>query len=277
MTTYAVPKRLGPLPTGGAGFLTATTQTAKRTILQYGRTPQLLVMPIVTGVLFMVVFRYVLGGAIHTGVGHGYVDFLVPGFLAQTVMWSAMGVAAGVAEDSNSGVHDRLRSLPVPRAAPVIGRSLADLAINLPGLGVIAGLGFATGFRAHGSAGAVTAGFGLIALELYAAIWLFIAFGLVARNAQAAQGLAGVIVLPFAFVSAAFVPVNSMPSWLRAFAAHQPFTVVINAVRSLMLGGTGAAGVGHTTSYWVGFSLLWLAGIAVVSGGLAVFQFSRAR
>lgn len=275
MTTYAIEERPGSLPVSGAGFITATTQTAKRTILQYGRTPQLLVMPILTGVLFMVVFRYVLGGAIHTGTSHRYVDFLVPGFLVQTVMWSAMGVAAGVAEDSNAGVHDRLRSLPIPRAAPVVGRSLADLAINLPGLGVIAGLGFATGFRTHGSAGSVVGGFGLIALELYAAIWLFIAFGLVARNAQAAQGLAGVIVLPFAFVSAAFVPVDSMPSWLRAFAAHQPFTVIINAVRSLMLGGTGPAGVGHTTTYWVVLSLLWSAGSAAVAGMLAVARFSR--
>ncbi|MDQ1541913.1 MAG: type transport system permease protein, partial [Actinomycetota bacterium] len=114
----------------GAGFLTATTQTARRTLLQFARTPQLLVMPPIMSVLFMVIFRYVFGGAINPGGYTDYVDFLVPGFLAQSFLWNMMNIPAGVAEDSTSGVYDRLRSLPIPRAAAMAGRSLADTLLN---------------------------------------------------------------------------------------------------------------------------------------------------
>jgi ABC-2 type transport system permease protein len=106
---------------------------------------------------------------------------------------------------------------------------------------------------------------------------LFIALGLVSGNAQAAQALSSLIVVPLSFVSGAFVPIGSMPGWMQAFAAHQPVTVIINAVRSLMLGGTHAAGIGHSTTYWVLLSLVWCAGILAVFGAIAVTRFSRTR
>jgi ABC-2 type transport system permease protein len=275
MTTLTTQGRVAPpLGEGGAGFLTATGQTAKRTLLQYRRTPQLLLLPTLTGIAFLFCFRYVLGGAIQTGGGK-YVDFLMPGFLAQIVLWTALNIAAGVGQDATSGVHDRLRSLPIPRVAAVVGRSLADSALNIFALTVIAGLGFAIGFRAHAGAPSVLGAFALMVAEGYACTWVFIAFGLIAGNAQAAQGLASVIVVLFTFVSGAFVPVDSMPAWLRGFAAHQPVTVFINGVRSLMLGGTGAAGAGHSTTYWVLLSLLWCAAILLAFGAVAVVRFSR--
>src|SRR6516165_6299959 len=108
----------------GAGFVTTTRQTARRTGLQYLRTPQLLVLPAIMGALFLFIFRYVFGGAISAGSGVDYVDFLVP-----VILWTGMNAPAGVAEDAASGVHDRLRSLPIPRAAAVAGRSVADTAM----------------------------------------------------------------------------------------------------------------------------------------------------
>lgn len=275
MTTFTAQRPLEPrFGEGGAGFLIATEQTAKRTLLQYGRSPQLLLMPTLTGAAFLFCFRYVFGGAIQTGSGR-YISFLMPGFLAQTVLWTALNIAPGVAQDATSGVHDRLRSLPIPRAAAIAGRSLADSALNLLSLAIIAGLGFAIGFRVDAGAASVLAAFALIAAEVYAFTWVFIAFGVVAGNAQAAQGLASLVVLPLAFVSGAFVPVASMPGWLREFAAHQPVTVFINAVRSLMLDGTGPAGVGHSTTYWVTLSLLWCVAILLAFGAVAVVRFSR--
>lgn len=261
----------------GASFLTATTQSARRIGLAYVRTPQLLVMPPVMGASFLLVFRYIFGGALHTGGSVDYVEFLVPGFLVAGVVWTAMNIPAGVAEDAASGVHDRLRSLPIPRAAVMAGRSLADMTLNIVALAISALLGFAVGFRAHAGPAAMVAGFSLILAAIYAFTWAFISLGLVAANAQAAQALASLVALPFAFVSGAFVPVDSMPDSVQWFAANQPVTVIANAVRSLMLGGTHAAGVSHGTGHWALLSLLWCAGIIAVFGTIAVIRFGRSR
>jgi ABC transporter DrrB family efflux protein len=261
----------------GAGFRTATGQTARRTMLQYLRTPQLLLMPPILGALFLFIFRYIFGGAISTGTEVDYVDFLVSGFLVQTVLWTAMNIPAGVAEDASSGVYDRLRSLPIPRAAVMAGRSLADTALNAWAITATALLGVAVGFRTHADPVSIVVAFAVILAAIYAFTWVFISLGLVARNAQAAQAMATLIVVPPTFVSNAFVPIDSMPGWMQDFAANQPVSVIINAVRSLMLGGTDAAGVGHSTAYWVVLSLAWCAGIVVVFSGLAVARFARTR
>lgn len=275
----STPERIAPAPSpdGGASFLTTTAQTARRTLLQFLRTPQLLIMPPVMSAFFLLIFRYIFGGAIQTGSSVSYVDFLVPGFLAQTVLWNGMNIPAGVAEDSSSGVYDRLRSLPIPRSAVMAGRALADTALNIWGMAVTALLGFAVGFRTHAGIASVIAGFAIILAVIYAFCWLFISLGLISGSAQGAQALGSLLVVPLSFVSSAFVPLKSMPGWMQAFASHQPVTAVINAVRSLMLGGTHAAGVGHTTTYWVLLSLIWCAGIVAVFGTMAVARFSRTR
>lgn len=260
-----------------AGFLTATTQAARRTALQYLRTPQLVVLPTVTGALFLLVFRYILGGAIQTGRAVDYVAFLIPGFLATVVLWTGMNAPAGIAEDAASGVHDRFRSLPIPRAAVMAGRSLADGALSSWVLLVATLLSFAVGFRTSASVGSVALAFGVMLAATFAFTWMFIALGLLAGNAQAAQGIASLLVIPLTFASGAYVPVHSMPGWMQPFAANQPVTVMINAVRSLMLGGADVAGVGHTTTYWVVLALVWLAGIFAVSCSFAVARFSRTR
>lgn len=265
------------VPQTGARFVTATVQTARRTFLQYLRTPQLLVLPTIIGAMFLFIFRYVFGGAIDAGHGVDYVDFLIPGFLLTTILWTGMNAPAGVAEDAASGVHDRFRSLPISRAAVVAGRSLADGALTSWTLLVNAALGFAVGFRTHGDAAAVVAAFAVMLVATYVFSWVFLSVGLLGGNAQAAQGMSTLIVVPFTFLSSAYVPVASMPGWMQPFAANQPITAMINAVRSLMLGGAQTAGVGHTTTYWVALSLVWCAGILAVSFGFAVARFARTR
>jgi ABC-2 type transport system permease protein len=264
-------------PEPGAAFTTTTVQSARRTFLQYLRTPQLLVLPTIIGAMFLFIFRYVFGGAIDAGNGVDYVDFLVPGFLLTTILWTGMNAPAGVAEDAASGVHDRFRSLPIPRTAVVAGRSLADGALVSWTLLVNAVLGFAVGFRTHGGIAAAVGAFVVMLVATYVFSWVFLTLGLVGGNAQAAQGMSTLLVVPFTFLSSAYVPVDSMPGWLQPFAEHQPITVMINAVRSLMLGSTEAAGVGHTTGYWVVFSLVWCAGILAVFSTLAVHRFARTR
>jgi ABC-2 type transport system permease protein len=282
MTTLTAPARDAVSPpstssTSGAGFVTAATQSSRRTILQFLRTPQLLIMGTVQGALFLFMFRYIFGGAIDPGGGVDYVDFLIPGFLVTMILWIGMESPAGVAEDAASGVHDRLRSLPIPRAAVMIGRSLADTAFTAWGMLVATALAFAVGFRLDADLASVALAVALILVATYSFMWVFITIGLVSRSAQAAQAMATLFVIPLAFVSSAYVPADSLPSWMQPVAENQPFSVITNAVRSLTLGGTDAAGVGHTTAYWVALSLAWCAGILVVFGSLAVRRFARRR
>ena len=271
---------ISPAPEGtpvhGAGFVTATLTTCRRTVLQFFRTPSLLMMGSIQGALFLFMFRYVFGGAIDTRGALSYVDWLVPGFLVTVILWSGMSAAGGVAEDSATGVYDRLRSLPIPRASVMAGRSLADGALVGWGILVTAVIGLLIGFRAHGSIGGIVLAFVLMLVAGYAFTWVFITMGLVSGNAQAAQGMS-MLVVPFSFISNANVPVSSMPGWMQPFAANQPVSVVINAVRSLMQGGTDVVGIGHTTAYWIALSLVWCAGIMLVFGALATARFSKLR
>jgi ABC-2 type transport system permease protein len=261
----------------GAGFVTAASQSARRTGLQYLRTPALLVLPMIMSGLFMFVFRYVFGGAIDSGTSFDYVDYLVPGFLVGTVLWTAMNIPSGVAEDAAQGVYDRFRSLPIPRTAVPAGRSLADAGLIVVTLALTGALGVAFGFRTHADAGAVLAAAGLFVVIAYAFTWVFIGIGLAAGKAQVAQGLSSLVVVPLTFVSNAYVPVDSMPSWMEPFAANQPLSVMNNAVRSLLLGDADAAGLGHTTGHWVLLTLVWCTGIAAVCSLFAVARFARQR
>jgi ABC-2 type transport system permease protein len=234
-------------------------------------------MGTVQGALFLFMFRYVFGGAIRTGGALTYVDFLVPGFLVTIILWTGMGSSAGVAEDSSSGVYDRMRSLPIPRSAVMVGRSLADITLVAWGMLVTGALGFALGFRAHGGIGRTVAAFALMLVAGYTFTWVFITIGLIAGNAQAAQGMS-MLVIPFSFISSANVPIRSMPGWMQPFAANQPVSVIINAVRCLMQGGPKVVGgIGHTTTYWVVLALIWSAVILVVFSTLATSRFSRTK
>jgi ABC-2 type transport system permease protein len=183
------------------------------------------------------------------------------------VLFVGMGTAAGVAEDLEQGFVDRLRSLPIPRASVLSGRAVADTGIQAWSLAITVAIGFAVGFRLHGSVGAGLAAFGLCVVFGFAFSWLFVIIGLVAGNAQAAQGMS-LLVFPFTFVSSAYVPTGSMPGWLQAFARHQPITPMVDAVRALCLGQPA----GHD----VAVALLWSVGLVAVLAPIAVARFRRA-
>jgi ABC-type multidrug transport system permease subunit len=154
------------------------------------------------------------------------------------------------------------------------GRSMADGTLVAWGIFVTAIIGVLVGWRPDGSAVDIALGVVLMLVAGYAFTWVFITIGLVSGNAQAAQGMS-MLVIPFSFISSANVPVSTMPGWMQPFAANQPVSVIINAVRSLMVGGTETLGIGHTTAYWVVLSLVWCAGIFAVFGLLAVRRFSK--
>ena len=256
-----------------ASLLSSSTVIARRTFLKFIRTPQLVVVGTVQGAMFLLIFRYVFGGAIRSG-GISYVNFLVPGFITTGIIWQGMMSAAGIAEDHDQGFFDRLRSLPIPRASVLTGRALADTATQVWGLSIMTAIGFAIGFRLGGSVAAGILAFVLIIFFSFAFEWVFITLGLFAGNAQAAQGMS-LMLIPFTFVSSAFVPVNSMPGPLRAVAAHQPVTYMIDAVRTLVLGARAEAPLGHTAGFFVVRSLLWSAGLVAVFGTIAVTRYRK--
>lgn len=258
----------------GASLWVSSLVVAGRMVRKFARTPQLIVFTTVQSALFLLMFRFAFGGAIGTGGSLSYVNFLVPGFIASSILWSGMGAATGVAEDVEHGFVDRLRSLPIPRAAVLIGRSLADAALLVWALAVAAVLGFAVGFRVTGSIGDALAAFGLCLVFGFAFEWVFIVIGLVSGTARAAQSM-GLLVTPLVFLSSAYVPVKSMPAGVRQFSEIQPLTPMVNAVRGLATGAHGQALLDHGTSYYVGLSLAWAAAIFVVFGLLAVLRFGR--
>ncbi len=145
----------------GARLWVSSFLVAGRMVRKFARTPQLIAFTAIQSALFLLMFRFAFGGAIRTGGSLSYINFLVPGFIATTVLWAGMGAAVGVAEDIEHGFIDRLRSLPIPRAAVLIGRSLADTALLVWGLAIAAVFGFAVGFRLHGSVSGALAAFGL--------------------------------------------------------------------------------------------------------------------
>lgn len=258
----------------GAGLWVSSLLVAGRTVRKFARTPQLIVFTAIQSALFLLMFRFAFGGAISTGGHLPYVSFLVPGFITTTVLWSGMGAATGVAEDVEHGFVDRLRSLPIPRAAVLIGRSLADTALIIWGLAIAAVFGFAVGFRLHGSVSGALAAFGLCVVFGFAFEWIFIVAGLVGGTAQAAQQIS-LMITPLVFLSSAYVPVKGMPAGVRQFSEFQPVSPMVDAVRGLTTGTRGQALLEHSTGYYVGRSLIWAAAIFVVFGLLAVLRFAR--
>jgi ABC transporter DrrB family efflux protein len=260
-------------PASGANVLATISTVAGRSVRRYMRTPQLLMSSIVGVATFMVLFRYIFGGSIHLQ-SVPYVEFMVPGFVLTSVLIAGTGIAVGIAEHRELGSFDRLRSLPVSRVALASGQALGETAIVAWGVAFTAALGFAFGFRFHGSVGQALFAYVLCVICGFAFVWIFVGMGLAAKNGQSAQGMS-MAVYPLLFVSSAYVPAHNLPGWMQPIADHQPITIMSNAVRSLALGSPRAAGLSHSTAYWVVLSLAWVAGLVVVFAPLVLRGYSK--
>lgn len=245
-------------------MLVATLQITKRTLRKYFRTPGLFIMGMVQASLFLFSFRYVFGGAVHIG-GAAYAQFLVPGYVASIVLFTGGGIAVDVAEDRVQGFTDRLRSLPISRSALVTGRTVADSCTNSWSILFTVAVGFAFGFRLPAGVGDGFAALGLCLAYGVVFTSLFIVIGLVAPTPQAAQGMS-MIAFVLAFFSSTYVPVDTMPGWLQTFAAHQPVTPMVNAVRNLLVGTTSD----------LGLALAWSIGVVAVFAPIATMRYRRA-
>jgi ABC transporter DrrB family efflux protein len=248
------------------GLMDMSTLT-RRDILVWARNPAFLVFAIVQPVMFVLLFRYVFGGAINVNVPGGYVNFLMPGIIAQSAAFASFGTAIALARQIQRGVIDRFRSMPMARSGVLLGRLLADTIRLTITVLVILVVGYAVGFRFEN--GVVPAILMIIlGIVFGVSICTISAYvGLAIRDEESVGSFGLIWLFPLTFVSAAFVPVSSMPGWLQAFAKNQPVTIVIDEMRALALGGPLAL---HG---WQ--SALWLAGIFGVFVPLAVRAYRR--
>jgi ABC transporter DrrB family efflux protein len=243
-----------------------------RYLLHWIRLPQGIVFTTIQPVMFVLLFRYVFGGAIHPP-GVNYVNFLMPGIIMQTAAFGSVGTAIGLAEDVSRGMIDRFRSMPMAHAAVLVGRIGADTLRNVFVVGLMVGVGYAVGFRfTNGAWLAIAMVFLAVAVGVsfsFISAWI----GLVLKDSESVQSFGLIWMFPLTFASSAFVPVATMPTGLRQFAEYQPVTAFVNALRDLAL---GSAVTGRSTGHDVLVSVAWVVGITIVFLPLAVRSYRRA-
>lgn len=240
----------------------------RRNLLVWRRTPTFVAFTLVQPIIFVLLFRFVFGGAIQVVSAGGYVDYLMPGIIAQTAGFASAPTAVALARGLSRGAIDRFRSMPMARSAYLGGRLLADTLRMFVALLVILLVGVGVGFRFHNGLGPAVAMIGLGVLFGLAMCCVSAFIGLTLKDEESVQGFGLIWLFPLTFVSSVFVPLASMPGWLQAFARHQPVTLVVDAMRGLALGGP------VTAVLWK--ALVWLIGIVLVFVPLAVRAYRRA-
>lgn len=252
-----------------AGFMWAVSDywvMTKRSIMHIVRSLDQVMSLLLFPIMFMLLNRYVLGGAINTG-DVTYVNYLFAGILVQTLAFGANYTTINLAVDLKEGIVDRFRSLPMASSSLLVGHITSDLVRNIISGAVIIAVGFAVGFRPTASAKDWMWVVILGLLFSLAISWLSAILGLIVKSLEAAQWIGFVVIFPLTFISSAFVPTDTMPPVLQAFAENQPLTQVINAMRALLVGTPmGDAG-------WL--SVVWCVGIIAVSAPLAVWMFKN--
>jgi ABC transporter DrrB family efflux protein len=244
-----------------------TLVLAKRSLLRIPRQPDLLVSFTIQPIMFVLLFVYVFGGAIETPGFDDYTDFLMPGIIVQSMVFGGFVTALGLAEDLKKGLIDRFRSLPMFGPAVLTGRILADVGTNAIQLAIMLAVGVAVGFRFSGPWAEILAGIALLFLIGYAFSWVFAFIGLTASSPEAANAFGFTILFPVTFISSAFVPTQTMPSWLEPIAEHNPFTTMVDAARALFLDTPAGNDV------WL--AVVWCLAIIAVFAPLSAWRYRR--
>ncbi len=246
---------------------------ARRSILQTLRVPSLIVFVVIQPIMFVLLFRYVFGGAIRVPGGQ-YVNFLMPGIFVQTVAFGGVSTGIGLAEDMQRGLVDRFRSLPMAPSAVLTGRTVADLGRNLFTILVMLVVGFLVGFRPQGSVPEFVLGLLVLAAFGFAFSWVSALIGIMSGSVEAAQSGGFIWLFPLTFASSAFVPVSSMPVWLQGFAQHNLVSTMANSLRGLF--HVDPTMTAADTRGALLQTLVWIVAILVVFVPLAVARYRRA-
>ena len=252
-------------PTGFGWLLKDSWTEATRHLKAVPRNPELLMFATIQPVMFIVLFVYVFKGSINVPID--YVQYVIPGIFAQTVLFNSAFTGVGMADDLSKGIIDRLRSLPMYPSAVLIGRTLSDLARNLLTFAVMLIVAFLVGFRFEGTIGAAIVATALMFLWSYAFSWIQALVGLSVGSVEAANSAGFIWMFPLTFVSSAFVDPDRMVGWLQPIARNNPFSVLTNACRALYNGYDAGSDL------WV--AIAWAVGITIVFAVLASRKFVR--
>jgi ABC-2 type transport system permease protein len=249
----------------------------RRNLIKVKRVPDLIVFATLSPIMFVVLFRYVFGGAINLPDGITYAEFLLPGIFAQTVVFGSTITGASIADDLQKGLIDRFRSLPMSRSAVLIGRTVADLGLNLISIFVMAVTGLLVGWRINTSIGEAAGGFLILLVFAYAISWLMAMVGLLVRTPEVVNNASFIVIFPITFVASTFVPLETFPTVLRHFAEWNPVSTVAQSARELF--GNIPAGVPEpdvwSLQHPLAYSLLWAALILAVFVPLSVRKYLR--
>ena len=247
-------------------WVSDTWELVKRNARHIIRTPELLLDVTIQPIIFVVLFRYVFGGAIETG-GTTYVNFLMAGIFVQTIAFAMLWSGVLLANDLQKGIIDRFRALPMKSWSVLAARTTTDLFRSMIAITIMIAIGLAIGFRPDANLVEWIGALGMLLLFGFALAWIGITLGMAVRTPEAATGAIFVFVFPLTFASSAFVPTDTMPGWLEAFAENQPITLTINTVRALMLGNSpGSDG-------WA--ALIWSLGLLVLFFPIALWVYRK--
>ena len=287
MTATIIPDEVTTLapanaePHASRGLLHDVWVVARRGLIHMKRQPEALSDATIQPIMFVLLFAYVFGGAIDVPGGESspreYREFLMGGIMAQTIIFTAFGVAMGIANDRKNLVVDRLRSLPIAKGAVLGGHAVANLIKALLPIVIMSVTGLIVGWRIRSSVGEALVGFGLLVAFAFAMIWIGVLIGSVVKTPEGVQGFAFAALFPITFIASTFVPVASMPSGLRTVAQWNPVTTLSDALRELFGNPNTPLQPGDPWSiqHPVAYTALWIVGIVVVCAPLAVRAYQR--
>ncbi|MCT2590107.1 ABC transporter permease [Streptomyces sp. N2-109] len=241
----------------------------RRNALQIKQDPESMMDALLMPIIFTLLFVFVFGGAIGPGGDRDqYTNYLMPGMMAMMGMNIAMAVGTGINEDFRKGVMDRFRSMPIARSSVLIAKVAVEICRMLIAIVVLLTVGFLVGLDIEGRWLEMLAAIGLTTIFGASLVWIFMLLGLTMRTAQAVQGVSFLILMPLQFGSSVFVPVGTMPGWLKAFTDVNPLTHVADASRGLMLGEGAIA----SPAMW---TVIWAVGLTAVVAPIAINKFRK--
>ena len=251
---------------------------ARRNVIKIKRVPDVLVSVVVSPIMMVLMFGYVFGGSIDVPGGGSYREFLVGGTFALTLVFGATFTGTGLADDMQKGIIDRFRSLPMSRAAVVVGRTASDMIYNVLSLVIMSLAGLVVGWRIHTSVGQAALGFALLLLFAYAISWVMAYVGLVVPSVEVVNNASFMVIFPITFIANTFVPSDNLPTPLRVFAEWNPVSAVTQAARELF--GNIPPGT-PDPSVWslqnpVVYTLIWVVVIVAVFAPLSVRRYEKA-
>jgi ABC transporter DrrB family efflux protein len=243
-----------------------------RNLKRVPRIPELAIFAVLQSIMFVLLFAYVFGGAIPVPGGGSYREYLMPGIYAQTLGFASITTAVAVTDDMKKGLIDRFRSLPMARSAVLSGRTVSDVIYNAGILVILMLTGLAVGWRVHNGVGDFLTAVGLLLFFTFAMAWIGVYIGILVPSVEVAQQVGFLIIFPLTFLSNAFVPTSTLPSWLQPFAEWNPFSALISATRELF-GNPNPVTPGFPGEHAVLLSLLWTIGLIAVFAPLATLRY----